>query len=285
MHSTVADIPRGPGVTVTDSYTRTSDGALLRVIDFTPPGETSNTPLLLFVAGWISIISAWEDVLRVVTPRVRTLYLETREKRSARFGRAGSADFSIQRMVDDLDDVIRDRIPADRPFFLAGSSLGSTVILDYLSRERRSPLRAIAIAPNAEFRIPSWFYTLARFIPPEAYGLLKGPIKWHIRKHRIDSVHEKEQVKKYELSLDRADPRRLKASALAMKGYSLWPKFPLIKVPVVIVGAETDLLHGVNEMERMAAMIPGARLEVMASNRETHSDKAGRLIIQEIEPA
>lgn len=280
---TYLDIFREPGVTVTDSHTKTSDGTLLRVIDFTPSGDTSNAPILLFVAGWISMISAWENVLRVVTPRFRTLYLETREKRSARIDWAGYPDFSIHRMTDDLHDVIQDRIPDNCPFCLAGSSLGSTVILDYLGQKRRSPLLAIAIAPNAEFRIPSWFYTLARFIPPGAYGIVKEPIKWHLRKHRIDSTREAEQVKKYERSLDWADPRRLKASALSMKGYSLWPKLPGIGVPVVIVGAETDMLHGLDEMERMTALIPGARLEVMASNRETHSERAGRLIMNEIE--
>lgn len=276
------DIPREPGVTVTDSYTKTSDGASLRVIDFTPPGDAPRGPVLLFLAGWISMISAWEDVLRVLTPRIRTLYAETREKRSARIDWAGSPDFSIHRMTRDLDEIIRDRIPADRPFCLAGSSLGSTVILDYLGQGRRSPMLAIAIAPNAEFRIPPWFYTLARFIPPAAYGIVKGPIKWHLRKHRIDRTRETEQVKKYERSLDQADPRRLKASALTMKGYSLWPKLPGIGVPVVIVGAETDMLHGLDEMERMTELIPGARLEIMASNRETHSEKAGRFIMEEI---
>ncbi|MDD5475392.1 MAG: alpha/beta fold hydrolase [Syntrophales bacterium] len=271
-----------PGVAIFDTLTETSDGIRLRVIDFIPPSENALKPSIVFVAGWISMISAWKEVLKVLTPRFRTLYIETREKRSAGIDWSNSPDFSIYRMTLDLGEIIEERIPPDRPFCIAGSSLGSTVILEYLALGSRSPLLAIVIAPNAEFKIPSWFYTVARFIPTATYGAVKELIKWHLRKHRIDSKKEKEQVEKYERSLDWADPRRLKAGALTMKGYSLWPKLPLIKAPVIIIGAESDTLHGLYEIRRMKELIPGARLEVMKSNRETHSEKAGRFMLEQI---
>ncbi|OPL16792.1 MAG: hypothetical protein AVO39_00515 [delta proteobacterium MLS_D] len=273
----------GPGVTFDEIFFKTSDGVHLRIIDFIPPENDGVTPVLVFVAGWISMISAWRPVLSVLTPGMRVLYVETREKRSARVDWTKSPDFSIPRMVLDLREILKELVPPSSVLFLAGSSLGSTVILDCLSRCRRKPELAVVIAPNAEFGIPRWFYPLVRLIPPAAYGLIKAPLKHYLCTYRIDSLHEREQALKYQRSLDWADPGRLKASALAMKGYSLWPKLSGIAVPVVIVAARTDLLHGVRDIERMARLIPDARMEIMESNRETHSEKAGRFILDQVE--
>ncbi len=273
----------GPGVTVAERFFKTSDCVHLRIIDFIPPENDGGKPVLVFVAGWISMISAWRPVLSVLTPYMRILYVETREKRSALVDWTKSTDFSISRMVFDLRELLEELVPPSSVFFLAGSSLGSTVILDFLSGCRRQPELAVVIAPNAEFGIPRWFYPLVRLIPPAAYSLVRAPIKHYLCTYRIDSLHEKEQALKYQRSLDWADPRRLKASALAMKGYSLWPKLGGIAAPVVIVAARTDRLHGVRDIERMAKLIPDARMEIMESNRETHSEKAGRFILDEIE--
>ena len=270
-------------VTVTEEYFKTTDGVRLRLIDFIPSDEDDRLPIIIFVAGWISMISAWEEVLRVLTPRFRTLYIETREKKSALIDWKQSPEFSIERMVRDIREILEDRVPADRPFCLAGSSLGSTVILEYLARNLRHPVLTVAIAPNAEFGLPRWFYPVARFLPPGAYGAVRGLVKWYLRTYRVDSVREREQAKKYEASLDEADPRRLKASAMTMKGYSLWSKLEKITDPVIIVAAKTDTLHGVEAMKHMTDRIEGARLEVMESNRETHSERAGRFILEHIE--
>ncbi len=272
-----------PKVTVTEEYFETGDGVRLRLIDFIPPHGDDRSPIIIFVAGWISMISAWEEVLRVLTPRFRTLYIETREKKSALIDWGQSPDFSIERMTRDLGEILEGRIPAGRPFCLAGSSLGSTVILEYLAWNLRHPLLTIVIAPNAEFGLPRWFYPVVRFLPPVAYGAVKGLVKWYLRTYHVDSVREREQAKKYEASLDEADPRRLKASAMTMKGYSLWPKLEKITDPVIIVAAKTDTLHGIEAMQQMTDRIGKAQLEVMESNRETHSERAGRFILEQIE--
>ncbi|MDY0045536.1 MAG: hypothetical protein RBS82_12860, partial [Syntrophales bacterium] len=90
---------------------------------------------------------------------------------------------------------------------------------------------------------------------------------------------EPEQLKKYERTLDAADPYRLKASAISLKGYSLHTKLLQIDTSVIVVGAQKDRLHGIDEVKKIAAAIPGARLEIMESNRATHSEKAGIFIV------
>ena len=269
-----------PDVRVEEDYVVVSDGVSLRTIDFTPPCDTPERPMVVFVAGWISLISGWKDVLKKVTPRYRTLYVETREKVSARFPERAHVDFSMPRMSLDISEILERKVAPEKRVCFAGSSLGSTVILDYLSMEVRQPEESILIAPICELTYPFWLPLLLRPVPPSLYTAIKPLLKWYLRNIRLDKHKEPEQVKKYGGALDAAEPRRLKANAFAIKDYSLWGKLPDVRSPVLIIGAESDTLHGLDVMNRMAALMPDADMEMMSSNRETHSEKMGDLIVE-----
>jgi len=269
------------GVKVTEDYVEVSDGVALKVIDFLPECDGPERPAVVFVAGWISLISGWQDVLKQLIPRYRTIYIETREKVSARLPE-GSADFSVARMSLDIHEILNQSVSLKRPFCFVGSSLGATVVLDYLSQNLRQPSHAILIGPNAEFSFPVWSLPLIRLLPAFLYAAVKPGLKWYLRNIRLDKHRESEQVKKYEGTIDAAEPRRLKANAWALRNYKLWDKLPEVKAPVLIIGARSDMLHGMDIMKRMVALMPCATLEIMESNRETHSEKAGNLIVKQI---
>ena len=272
-----------PDVKVEEDHVVTSDGVTLRVIDFVPPCDAPERPMAVFVAGWISLIDGWERVLRRLTPRYRTLYVETREKASAGLPRRPArVDFSVPRMSRDIGEILDRKVGLEKGFCLAGSSLGATVILDYLSGARRQPECAILIAPICELIYPFWLPLLLRPVPPSLYTLIKPFLKWYLRNIRLDKYKEPEQVKKYEGTLDAANPGRLKANAFAIKNYSLWGKLPDITSPVLIVGAKSDTLHGLDVIDRMARLIPDVDTEMMSSNKETHSEKMGDLIADRI---
>jgi pimeloyl-ACP methyl ester carboxylesterase len=269
-------------VTVTEDYVNVSDGVSLKIIDFTPAGDGTEQPMIIFIAGLVSLISGWQNVLKQLTPRYRTIYIETREKKSALLPKDKTVDFSINRMTQDIAEFLQQRVSPERPFCFVGSSLGSTIILDYLSQDSRQSFDTFAIAPNCEFRVPLWFLLALWLLPPFFYPVIKSALKWYLRNFRLDKYREPEQVKKYEGTIDEAEPQRLKACALAIKDYTLWDKLPNIKAPVFVIGARTDILHEVDEIERMVSLMPSARLEIMESNRETHSENAGVLIANEI---
>ncbi|MCK9274631.1 MAG: hypothetical protein M0P57_06030 [Syntrophales bacterium] len=267
------------GISVTVRFVTVSDGAALKIFEFVPPENSSEKPVIVFIAGWISGIEGWGEVLSKLVPFYKIIYIETREKRSALIPRKKKTDFSISRIIEDIHEVLEALVPRDRPFVFVSSSLGSTAVLDYLSRQIRKPKLTIAIAPNGEFSIPEWGFFIARYFPPAAYFVVKGFIKWYLGTFRIDKREEPEQLKKYERTLDAADPYRLKASAISLKGYSLHTKLLQIDTSVIVVGAQKDRLHGIDEVKKIAAAIPGARLEIMESNRATHSEKAGIFIV------
>jgi len=272
-----------PNVRVEEDYLAVSDGVALRTIDFIPPCDTPERPMVVFVAGWISLIGSWKDVLEKLTPCYRTLYVETREKISARLPEGARVDFSMPRMGRDIREVLEHKVGSEKKFFFAGSSLGSTVILDYLSRESRQPEMTFLVAPICELIYPFWLPLVIKPLPPPFYTIVIKPfLKWYLRNVRLDRKKEPEQVKKYENALDAADPRRLKANAFAIKDYSLWEKLPDVRSPVLIIGARSDTLHGLDVMDRMIELIPDADMEIMASNKETHSEKMGQLIVDRI---
>lgn len=269
-------------VSVTEKRVKTSDGVELRILDFKPGTEKPENPVIAFVAGWISLIQGWQEVLNTLTPMYRTLYIETREKISAKLPDSRDVAFTIQRMSQDIHEVLDQLLPENQAFYFAGSSLGSTTLLHYLSTYPRQPAKSLLIAPLCEFHIPSWGIFLVRLAHPSMYIAIKPFIKWYLRNFRLDKKNEPEQVAKYEGTIDAADPARLKKNALSIKDFSLWNHLPDIPSPVIIIGAETDTLHGVDTMEKMIALIPNARLEMMKSNKDTHSEKAGLLMLEHI---
>lgn len=270
------------GVTAKVDYIELSDGVKLRVIDFVPKGNDPTRPVVVFIAGWISLISGWKEVLKALAPNYRTLYIETREKISAMLPDRRSVDFSIGRMGKDIGEILQKTLPDGQPFYFAGSSMGSTVILDYLSLDNRYPKNSFLISPICKFSIPTWGLWLIKFLHPGFYLAVKPLVKWYLRNFRLDKHKEPEQVAKYEGTLDAAEPVRLKANALAISSYNLWGKLAYLKSPVCIIGAQTDTLHGVEELKKMVAQMPSARLEFMQSNKETHSEKAGAFIVDQI---
>lgn len=265
------------GTLVSQTPVTLSDGVTLTLFDF-KPGEHDKKPVLLFVAGWLSALSGWHEVLEEITPFYRVLYMESREKRSARLPRGPLPRFDIDRLADDISEVAEACLPKNVPFYVAGSSLGSTALIRALARGRLTPSGAFLISPVTAFRFPGWGNVIIRFFPPSFFTVIRYPIVWYLVNVRVDKKREPEQAKKYTRTVMDAEPIRLKANAGALSGHTVWEDLPKVRTPVVVIGAASDKLHGVEAITKMAKLMPGARVEVMESNKATHSARAGRLI-------
>lgn len=255
-----------------------SDGVSLKVIDFTPRITSSEKPVILFVAGWISLIAGWKGVLKVLTAKYRVLYMETREKQSSIVLDVKKVSFSMERLKLDIGEIIEKAIPPLENFVIAGSSLGASAIIEYCGSEGRKPLSAILISPKAEFGFPKILELIVPAIHPSLAFLIIPVIKWYLRNFRLDKKNSKEQIAKYENTLDCANPYKLKANALALRGYALLNSVKNVNVPCLIISATTDILHGTDEIKQIMKIIPNSAYVEMESNMETHSEKAGRVI-------
>jgi pimeloyl-ACP methyl ester carboxylesterase len=268
--------------TVKEYYSALSDGVSLKIIDFTPRTGFQEKPVILFVAGWISLISGWKGVLKVLSAKHRVIYLESREKQSSLVPDVKKVSFSMERLKLDIGEIIGKVIAPAEEFILAGSSLGASAILEYCGSERRKPLSAVLVSPNAELRFPKFLELVVPALHPSLYFSIKPLLKWYLRNFRLDKKNSREQVEKYENTLDCADPYKLKANALALRNYSLLNRVNRIIVPCFFIGATTDALHGTEDIKHIMKITPDSIYVELESNMETHSEKAGRLIVKYI---
>jgi len=270
----------GSGTVIDQRMVNISDGVALKIIEFIPKKNDKKKPIVIFVAGWISHISGWKEVLREITGTYHTIYLESREKKSSLAPRTGNITYDIERLKLDLKEVVDAVIPRSREFVFVGSSLGATVIMEYCTMQYRDPLGSILISPLSEFRFPKLFAILLPGIPVSSYSVIKPLVKWYLKTFR---VKEEEQSRKYNYTLDEADPYKLKKNAMALKNYKIWDSLKNITVPCLIIGAADDTLHSTDEVRQFLSIIPRAEYEELASNKETHSVKAGQIMVKKIQ--
>jgi len=275
-----------PGVLQQEVGLEMSDGVILRVLEFIPPhGEKPQDPVIVFVSGAISPLSAWQAILEVLTTRYSVIFIETREKESARLPAGRTVDFGIDRMREDLEEVLRERVLATRQHCFVGCSLGATVILEQLARSENLPLATVLIAPNTDFRVPFWLLLIARMLPLRLFNALKPLLKWYYGDLLLDVKSEPEQAARYRQMIDSAQPSRLRATALALQPYRGWETFAKVTAPVLVVTGESDTLHPLSKMKKIVSVMPNARLQIMASDRETHSAAFGFLVTETIATA
>lgn len=244
-------------------------GVRLAVHEWNP--DTGARPVV-FVAGWISIIDGWRPLLEALVLERPVVYIETREKRSAEIAaRAMRPEaFSIPRLGLDLVAVCdRLDIDPDRRVFFA-SSMGSNAVIEGLKGGRLAGGGAFLIGPNAEFRFPAWGKALT-YLPAGIYHLARPFMVWYLARFRVNTRDDPEQMARYRRTLRAAHPQRLKLSARAVLGYSIFPGIETISAPVAIAHAPSDTLHEGDDVHRIVDAIPHGRAVVCPSNTYMHT--------------
>jgi pimeloyl-ACP methyl ester carboxylesterase len=245
-----------------------SENVSLRLITFSQP-KPSKKPPIVFVPGWVSQISGWLKVLLEMTREYKVYYIETREKISSIVKE--DVEYTIEEMGKDVIKVLEHLEIKDKKYYLFGSSLGGTIILDLWRFLETKPLCLILVGPNAEFRVPkSWHYIVTIFYPP-LYKLLKPTVKWYLRTFRMNIESDFAQYEKYSEALDSADPWKLKKAVLSVEKYKVWDLLNDIHTPTLIFTASKDKLHEPENLKRMAETMQNATIVDLETNSGTHS--------------
>ncbi len=257
-------------------YVPVEPGVRLRVLCWSPKMENKGEPLV-FVAGWVSVVNGWAGLLSALVSDRPVYYIETREKSSAEIlqRRLKPAFFSIDRMARDIGQAIKELHLDPSRTFLAGSSLGATTILESLKSGYLNAKGAFLIGPNGDFPAPLVMRMLI-YLPAFSYHLVKYLVLWYLRHFRVDVQKEPEQMARYDATLRSAHPLRIKLSARAAAGYTLWDGLEQLHLPVALPYAPTDKLHDSKAIERMAGLLPQSELVACESNKYLHSEKLAR---------
>jgi pimeloyl-ACP methyl ester carboxylesterase len=245
----------------------------LRVMTWRPKQPVSKDPII-FVAGWVSAVSGWAPLLKVMSARRPVYYIETREKRSALFEKKKLTleDFSIARMAEDLISICS-QLGITSPYAtVIGSSLGATTLLEALKGSRLTAGAAFLIAPNSDFKAP-WYLRWMLFLPSFLYHGIKYFILWYVKTFMVDVKNEPEQMMRYNETLRVAHPQRIKLSAKAAiyQHYQVWPHLYSVQIPVALAYAPTDTLHSSVNIRLMADRLPDATVIACPSNKYMHS--------------
>ena len=256
------------GTNYTEEMISVAEDVKLRVITFSGPTE-NRLPDVVFVAGWISLMEGWKEVLLEMTRRHRIYYIETREKISSQVNR--TANFDVTSIGMDVVKLIDHFGMKNGAYILFGSSLGATSILDVYAHLKHKPLSVVLVSPNAVFRVPmTWKIIVTGFYPP-LYNWLKPAVKWYLRSFRLDLEADYAQYEKYSKALDAGDPWKLKPAVLALSTYEVWSRLKNVDCPTLIFGASRDKLHEPDYLAKFIDLIPDASLVDMGTNQETHS--------------
>jgi len=256
------------GTKYSHRYISGEKGVKLFFIHFKPKIK-SNFPPVIFIPGWGSIIDSWEVVLKEMTKDFEVYYLETREKSSSIH--ITEQPLTIKSLGDDFPYVFSELNLINKSYILLGSSLGATVILDSISKNKVNPTLSILIGPNAEFNIPSLWLMIARLTPPFFFYILRPIIKWYMKKKYLDMNSDPKQYYKYAKSLDQASPSRLRRSALNFSSYKIWDQLNKINQKVLILAGSKDIMHDYKNTLRISEKLSNSELIDMETNNKTHS--------------
>jgi len=240
----------------------------LKVITFSPLKATTN-PVVIFVPGWISLMSGWKEVLIEMSRDFTIHYVETREKISSTI--SGKVHYQVEDFARDISSLVDVFKLKDRNFILFGSSLGATTIVDSCRFLTSQPLCLVLIGVNAVFYIPKFWRHVVRLFPPRLYLAFKPFIKWYLRNFRLDVQSDLAQYKKYCLNIDTADPWKLKKAALAFVRYAIWDRLPDIKIPALLISASKDKIHDLQNIRHISALMSNSTNIDLETNSNTHS--------------
>lgn len=279
MKNSIDSVVFPDSITITESMIEGTENVQLRCIRLTPEAPKTNKQFV-FLPGWISEFDSWRYFLPELADYAEVIYIESREKRTS--VASDDIDFSIKTIQSDLIKILDHSDLVKDNYFLGGSSMGATVIMETLEHLTRQPEKVVLVIPNSTFNIPPSI-VLLKFIPIPMFTSVRWFTTWFVLKFKVnkdDTDHSDAFVNQ----ITRANMYKLKKSALDFAKYGLdWSILSRFKVPTLVIGARKDNLHQKDGIRKIAESIPGSTFKDLKDFTATHSSKCARLISQWLE--
>ena len=247
----------------------------VRVLRWSPDEQlAASLSPVVFVPGWGSVFEGWRPLLTEWATRRPIVYIETREKKSARIAhKVGRGDFEMRHHGDDVAAVLAHLGISSTEVNWFSSSLGSTLLIDAYQSGVLGGRSSILLAPNDDFPFPLWSRILLNVPLPKAiYPALVRFAVWIVER-RTD---EEGQRIRYRRSLLSQDLERLLLSARANIRYSLPRDLSGVTVPCAVMTAPSDTLHDMEKVLDIVDRLPDAVHIELPSNQYAH--EAGVLV-------
>ena len=270
-------VPKLPYCKGNEQWIRVSEDVSLRVFIWKPNNDSlRNLSPIVMVPGWGSVFEGWRPLLSEWTGKRSIIYIETREKSSAIFDKKMTVDdFQMERFTNDIAEIIK-FLDLKNNFDFFSSSLGSTILIDGLQSKKIQGRSSIFLAPNERFKFPLWARILIKMpFPSFSLKWLINTAIWGVERR----VKEEGQKIRYRRTLLSQNFERIRLSARYLMKYSLPDELAEIKIPCAIITADSDKLHGLEDIKSIIDRIPNAKMIHVPSNQYAHEPD----VLREIE--
>ncbi len=271
--------PELDGATASEKWIEVSPGISLRVLSWKPEdGDLASSNPVVMIPGWGSVFEGWRPLLSEWVRHRPILYIETRDKASARFSRnVSKADFGMEVHGRDIAAVLEYFQINQKEVDWYSSSLGSTLLIDSYQNEVLDGRSSILLAPNPDFDFPLWSRILIKLpLPMLIYRKLVGFVAWVVDRR----TKEGGQKVRYRRALLAQNVRNMVMSARANLGYRLPEDLSNIDVPCAVMTATSDTLHGFDKVQQVVDSMPNCTMIEVPSNQYAHDPDVLKEIVE-----
>ncbi len=257
------------GANAEEFFVEVTPNISVRVLRWVPvDSPAASLDPVVVVPGWGSVFEGWRPLLTEWVSRRPIVYIETREKKSARISKkVRREDFEMRHHGHDVAAVL-DKLGIDSmdvDWF--SSSLGATLLIDAYQNDVLAGRSSILLAPNPDFEFPLWARILLKMpLPKFIHPALVRFAVWVVERR----TKEEGQRIRYRRALMSQDLERLLLSSRANIRYSLPQDLSNVSVPCAVMTAKSDTLHGMDKVLDIVDRLPDAVLIEVPSNQYAH---------------
>lgn len=261
--------PHLPGANAEELFVEVAPNISVRVLRWVPADSSAaSLDSAVVVPGWGSVFEGWRPLLTEWVSRRPIVYIETREKKSARITRkVRREDFEMRHHGHDVAAVLGKLGIDSAEVDWFSSSLGATLLIDAYQNDVLAGRSSILLAPNPDFEFPLWARILLKMpLPKFIHPALVRFAVWIVERR----TKEEGQRIRYRRALLSQDLERLLLSSRANIRYSLPQDLSNASVPCAVMTASSDTLHGMDKVLDIVDRLPNAVLIEVPSNQYAH---------------
>lgn len=261
--------PHLPGANAEELFVEVAPNISVRVLRWIPvDSSVASLDPAVVVPGWGSVFEGWRPLLTEWVSRRPIVYIETREKKSARITRkVRREDFEMRHHGHDVAAVLGKLGIDSAEVDWFSSSLGATLLIDAYQNDVLAGRSSILLAPNPDFEFPLWARILLKMpLPKFIHPALVRFAVWIVERR----TKEEGQRIRYRRALLSQDLERLLLSSRANIRYSLPQDLSNASVPCAVMTASSDTLHDMDKVLDIVDRLPNAVLIEVPSNQYAH---------------
>lgn len=254
-----------------------SDGSQIRTLYTEAPEETSNNFTIVLVAGWVSIVLGWDDLLMEAKEFFDILYVESREKATSVVPKKGK--FDLDRYALDIKEAIEYHQLNEKETIILSTSFGAVLVALMLKNSEINPYLSILVGPIEQIVLPLAMKLALLILPSWMFNLIKPVGYWWVRKYKTEDEY---QAARYIRAISDSDPRKWKNTIRHVAFVKFWDYYEGLENNILVIDESEDPLHDTETTIKIASLMPNSRLIDIKTNRAAHSSPMIEIMRKEI---